>query len=397
MKTLVFQLSVFLIMINSCTPQVEKNLKKFTLNGEINGQDSGRIVLIYWPDTIRIYDTVKILNGRFEFTGKIYEPIMADLDGGNDLNRVSIYLEPQRMQISLSKDKFSEFKMTGSITQNDANRLNKMIMPYYEKILLLRNQSNDINDSIRNSKNGSNRILFEKKAEEIDKILAQTIKKIDSIEIKYVLDNPKSFISAVYLNMLEANEVLSLDSTKSIFKELDNSLKNSRYGKEIIERNRKMENILIGAQAPDFKATDINQHIVTLSQFKGKDVVLLDFWASWCIPCRQSIPHLKKIYEQYHSKGFEVVAVSTDFSKKAWIEAVKQDSTDMWYHIPIAEKYAEGPSKITNDDIYQNYFIQGIPVQMLIDKNGKILYRHMGYSIENELAMDSLLSEIFDN
>ena len=83
-------------------------------------------------------------------------------------------------------------------------------------------------------------------------------------------------------------------------------------------------------------------------------------------------------------------------NRKAWIEAVKQDSTGMWYHIPIAEKWPRtGP--ITNDDIYQNYYVQAIPEQILIDKNGKIIYRHVGYSKENEESLDRLLSQIFDN
>ena len=143
--------------------------------------------------------------------------------------------------------------------------------------------------ALKIQKNGSAKILLEKKSEEIDKLWSQTIKKIDSIQIKFVLENPKSFLTVVYLHMLKAKEVISLDSAKSIFNGLDNSLKKSSYGKYIIEDIRKKENIRIGAQAPDFKATDLNQQTVTLSQFKGKSVVLLDFWASWCVPCRESI------------------------------------------------------------------------------------------------------------
>lgn len=168
---------------------------------------------------------------------------------------------------------------------------------------------------------------------------------------------------------------------------------------KILQRiSEKKDNIRIGNQAPDFKATDLNQQTVTLSQFKGNSVVLLDFWASWCIPCRQSIPHLKTLYKKYEPKGFEVIAVwKDDFGeRKGWIEAVKQDSTEMWYHIPVAEKYPCMPDQLTNDDIYKNYFVQTIPQQILIDKNGKIIYRHVGYSKESEEALEKQLSEIFD-
>jgi peroxiredoxin len=396
MKTSLLTFLAFLFLISSCTHS-DKNYKKFTLQGEINGLDTGIIVLTYVPNKTFINDTAKIKDGKFVFTGKISEPSHAELNGGNDLNRVFIFLEPRNMKISLSKDKFEECKMTGSKTQNDFDLLNKMEKPFYERISMLRDQYMKINDSIKNSKNDSAKIVLEEKTEEIDKLWSQTRKKVDSVEIKFVLENPKSFLNVVYLHMLEANEVISLDSAKSIFNGLDNSLKRSRDGKDITDEIRKRENNLIGVQAPDFKAIDLNQQTVTLSQFKGKSVVLLDFWASWCVPCRKSLPHVKTLYKKYHSKGFEVIAVSEDYNRKAWTDAVKQDSTDMWFHIPIAEQFAKGPDYITNDDIYKNYFVQSIPVQILIDKNGKIIGRLKDASKENEDSLDKLLSEIFDN
>jgi peroxiredoxin len=395
MKTSIVPFLIILLLVGSCTYQSDKNSKKFTLQGEISGQDTGKIILSYFSDTTYISDTAVIKDGKFVFSGKVFEPVRADLNGGNDLNRVIIYLEPEKMTINLSKDKFDKCKMTGSKTQTESDLLNKMEKPFYDRISILSVQNNIIKDSIKNSKNDSSKMSFEKKAEEIDKLWSNTIHKIDSVQIKYVIENPKSFLTIVYLKMLGGNEVLSLDSTKSIFNGLANSLKESSYGKNIIEDIRKKENILVGAQAPDFKATDLNQQAVTLSQFKGKSVVLLDFWASWCVPCRESLPHLKTIYNKFHSKGFDIIAVSTDESRKAWIEAVARNSTNMWHHILIAEKWPNGP--ITNDDVFQNYYYTAIPEQILIDKNGKIIYRQVGYSKESEESLDRQLSKIFEN
>jgi thiol-disulfide isomerase/thioredoxin len=122
---------------------------------------------------------------------------------------------------------------------------------------------------------------------------------------------------------------------------------------------------------------------------------LLDFWASWCVPCRQSLPHLKGVFRKYHSKGLEIIGVSTDFNRKAWISAVNHDSINIWHHVPVADKYAEGPSKITKDDIYENYFVQAIPLTILIDKNGKIIGRWLGSGTDNEKELDKKLAEIF--
>jgi thiol-disulfide isomerase/thioredoxin len=196
--------------------------------------------------------------------------------------------------------------------------------------------------------------------------------------------------------MLGANEVISLDSLKNIFSRLDDAIQQSIYGKSISDVIRKKENILIGSNAPDFKATDLNLQTITLSQFKGKSVVLLDFWASWCVPCRESVPHLKKLYERYHSKGLEIIAVSQDYERKPWIDAVEQDSTGMWYHIPVAEKWPCRPSLLTNDDIYQNYFVQAIPATIIVDKEGKIVYRHVGYSEESEEELNKQVAELFE-
>jgi len=396
MKTSLPIFVAFLIFINSCTSHVDKNPQKFTLQGEITGQDSGIIVLTYFSDPTLIRDTAEIKNGKFFFKGKIFETTRATLRDGHGLELAVVYFEPRKMKISIFKDKITKFKMTGSKTQNESDVLNKMVNPFYEKLSILRDQMNKINDSIRNIKNDSVKLLLDKETEEIDNVWSHTRGKIDSVEIKYVMENPTSFITVVYLNMLNANEVISIDSAKSIFNGLDNSLKKSSYGKQILEDIRKKENIRIGAQAPDFKAIDLNQQTVTLSQFKGKNVVLLDFWASWCMPCRESIPHLKTLYNKYHSKGFEIIAVSEDENRKAWIDAVNKDSTGMWVHIPIAEQFAKGPDFLTNDDIYKNYFVQAIPVTMVIDKNGKIISRLVSKSKENEESLDKLLVHIFN-
>ena len=396
MKTSLPSFLVILILINSCTSQSDKNFKKFTLQGEINGQDSGIVVLSYPINGTLICDTAKIKNGKFIFTGRVFEPTRVSLRGRNSLELAWVYLEPRNMKITIFKGKPLGFKMTGSKTQTELDLLNKMEKTLTERLSMLREQLFNIDDSIKNLKPGPAKQLLKKKAEETDSLWSQTYEKLYPIELKFVLQHPKSFVTPFYLHMLEGNKVISLDSAKSIFNGLDSSLKKSEYGKYIIEDIREKENTRIGAQAPDFKAIDLNQQTVTLSQFKGKSIVLLDFWASWCVPCRQSIPHLKTIYKKYHSKGFDVIAVSEDSNRKAWIEAVKKDSTGMWYHIPIAEKWPCKPSQMTNDDIYKNYFVQSVPEQILIDKNGKIIYRHVGYSKESEELLDKQLSQIFD-
>jgi thiol-disulfide isomerase/thioredoxin len=360
MKATLFYLTL-LAMISSCTSQEDKKAKKFTLRGEINGQDSGIITLTYYCEPTLIRDTASIRDGRFYFTGKILEPTQATLRDRSGSELAVVYVEPRKMKISIFKDHKPKFKMTGSKAQNDDDLLNGMLKPITENIPKIRVQITKLNDSLKNARTEDDKFFFEQEIEKLNKALSGIRDKIDSVTIKYVSENPNSFITVVYLNMLNANETISLDSAKMIFAGLNNSLKKSSYGKKILDDIRKKENVSIGARAPDFKAKDINGQTVTLSQFKDTSVILLDFWASWCVPCHESLPHLKSLYIKYHSMGFEIIAVSVDTDKKSWINAVKQDSTSIWFHVPVAEQYARGPSYITDEDIYKNYFVQIIP------------------------------------
>ncbi|RYG08102.1 MAG: TlpA family protein disulfide reductase, partial [Chitinophagaceae bacterium] len=140
-------------------------------------------------------------------------------------------------------------------------------------------------------------------------------------------------------------------------------------------------------------AIDIGGKPLSLADFKGK-YVLLDFWASWCVPCREGNPHLKKLYAQYKNKGLEIIGVSDDDSKPyAWKAAVAQDQIGMWKHVLRGLKRVGDTYDRTND-ISENFGIHTLPTKILIDRNGKIVGRYGGGG-ESDEAMDKKLAEIF--
>jgi peroxiredoxin len=398
MKTAMVILLIFLGFVNLSLQQ--KAPKNFKLQGKITGVNTGLIVLDYWSDNKYKQDTVEIKDGQFIFKGNITEPTSADLITGSDLNnaggitgkelnRATIFIEPGNMKI-LVKDKLKDLKMTGSKTQEELEELNLFEKSTRQKIDSVFAIITSIRESL--SKNKGEAKLTERMENEYKK-LASLHKERYALDLKFIRTHPKSFVSADLFFMIDKNEVVPLDSLKMIYSNLDISVQNGRNGSIIKKDIEKKDNNRIGATAPDFKAMDVNNQPVTISQFRGKNVVLMEFWASWCGPCRASFPHLKEVYKKYHSKGFEIITISKDFNKKEWKEAVKSEGIESWHPVPIAEKYA--PDSIKKDDIYANYFFRMVPYSILIDKSGKIVGQWRGYSKENEEGLDKKLSELF--
>ncbi|MCX6208424.1 MAG: TlpA disulfide reductase family protein [Bacteroidetes bacterium] len=129
---------------------------------------------------------------------------------------------------------------------------------------------------------------------------------------------------------------------------------------------------------PDFTANDIDGIPLKLSNFyKGKKVVLIDFWASWCGPCRMENPNVVAAYQKYHSKGFDIISVSLDKTKEAWLAAIKEDKLN-WTHV--------SELKYWNSEIAKQYGVQSIPTNFLIDGNGKLIAAELrGLDLEIKL------------
>lgn len=387
LKLLIFFL---LVLISACS--LNKNENSFNIEGRIIGQDTGTIILRYYPRSTWESDTASVIDERFQFMGEVYEPSRATLINGKQ--QAEFYIEPGTIDITLNKEEFTNFKISGSKTQTEEDLINEMVKPVYEKLNLWRQKRNLISDSIISMKDELRKKELESEFNEIDKQWFLARKELDKTWLKFILENPKSYVSPYYLHILVGNDVLSLDSMNLVYNVLDTAVQNSKYGNLIKERITKKENTQIGAIAPDFKAYDINKEIVTLSEFRDKSIVLLDFWASWCVPCRESIPFLKTLYNTYHSKGFEIISVSIDLRKEAWLQAIEEEGINIWHNIPVAENFASGASFLTKDDIYYNYDIGVVPTYLLIDRNSMIVGKWKGLSAEAQKSLSDQIAEL---
>jgi len=397
MKKILLLLLSFYVLC-SCTTRPGKDDKEFLLKGEIIGQDSGKITLRYMPKSTFVVDTVEIIDGKFIFTGTISEPTYSILFTTNPREFAEIYLEPGSIKLTIGKDNFKDIKVTGSKTQKELNQFNKMTAPILKRLEMVREQIIKNRDSVVIFKEETKLNLINRNYDELKKIRTEIMNDFNSAVLEFIHGNPKSYLAPFYLGHLSTNIDMSLDSIKLLFNRLDKSIQNSRHGQNIQEEIRRRENMLLGAYAPDFVAKDLNGITTTLSQFKGDYVILMDFWAVWCIPCVESFPHLITLYDKYHLQGFDIIAVytdniSSDSKIKTWENAVDRYGIHMWHHVPISEN---GTNQTTEDDINKNYFIDGIPVSILIDKNGRIIGYWSGATTENKKSLDDKLSEMFD-
>ena len=372
-----------------------KSEPNFSLTGKINGQLSGKIALSYMSNTGYMSYTANIKNGLFKFTGYVVEPTSAWLDGGND-NSTTIWLESGKLQLTVTKNDLEKAVLTGSKTQDESMDYKKFVSVVVDKRDSIRSIINLTRDSIKNANNPQLKQVLEKKVDDLWVLWSDANEKNPARNIQYIKLHPKSFIAIDQLYMLDRNDQISLDSVAALFNMFDTFVQKGKVGQEIYKDILIKTNNKIGAIAPDFNVPDRNNKNVKLSDFKGKSIVLLDFWASWCSPCRQSFKSLKPLYQRLHCKGFEVIAIDTDRSgdDKAWATAIEKDSISMWYHVKVAKDFPH--NKITNDDIYSKYFVQGIPHKILIDKNGIIVGNWMGTGEETEKEVTTKIEELLN-
>lgn len=386
-KFICLQLS--LVMLAGLANAQQKLKGQFVVQGRVLNKKNGWVYLSY-PDKDGKYvrDSAALKNGAFQFKGFINGPTMASFNGKvesraiDDPNVTSIYLEPAVMKITVSENDFKNAKITGSKTQTEYEAFQKPVNK-------IRDRWKVVFDTLTAVNKRSNVQFQELK----NWVLRPYEAEVNEIFKTFLISHPTSYISPMALFSLAGG--LTTDSLAMYHNRFPEDVKNTTYGKIVKEELERRKIGIPGTIASSFTTTDINGNKLSLADYKGK-YVLLDFWASWCVPCRKGNPHLLSIYSKYKDKGFEIIGVSDDDSKPdAWKNAVEKDGIGVWKHVLRGFdmnkrlKGEENPS-----DISEHYGIATLPTKILIDPNGVIIGRY-GESEEDVDAMDKKLAEIF--
>ena len=369
------------VMAASCT---ESN--KYVINGTISDNDGKTVYLNYQMGDSTVKDSTVIADGKFTFNGNIDRPycsgalIIGDMnDMQNRPDVCQLALEPGTITVDAEAGTLKEAVIKGGKTQTEMNELAAQLKPMQDKF----DEFNKVYYTLED----------DAKRDSMNAAMEPVRKEYKEICTNFYKTHTDSYLAPQYLFM-DMSE-MSYEDIKAAYDAFTDDVKN--YGNEIGEVKKELdalEKIQPGNVAPDFTAEDINGKKFTLSSLKGK-VVILDFWASWCKPCRASNPHMLQLYKKYHDKGLELVYVSDDDSApEKWRKAVEEDKLvgDGFHHVLRGMKWdrSKGMDGIDHtNDISDKYAIHFLPTKYLIDREGNIIGK-----VEDE-TLDTKLKEIF--
>lgn len=209
------------------------------------------------------------------------------------------------------------------------------------------------------------------------------------INLEFAKRNPNSLLALkLILSRISSQEGMGFyDTYESVFNNFSTKIKETDEGKEFSERLKNFKQSKIGSIAPEFTVKDTNGDTLSLNDFRNKKYILIDFWASWCGPCREELPYIKDLYKKCNQKGFEIISVSRDVDLTKWKSAISKEGIEIWRQISIVEN---------DSSIEKKYFVFGIPHKVLIDRNGIIIGKWKGSGDKNKRELQQTLSEIFE-
>jgi thiol-disulfide isomerase/thioredoxin len=324
----------------------------YTLQGKAN--NPATLTLQYMKEGELIKNSGEVNNGEVKITGTINTKVQASLlivpkvtangSSGTMATMVRLWLEPGNIKINnLDSAQKGKVYFTGTVLNDESNDLVKQKLAIGLPFGLQRDEA------------------------------------VKAVAINFIKAHPNSMVSLTELDITLSRGIPDLAIVEPLFNSLSAEVRSSAIGKNYQEKLVKWKTVDISSIAPDFTQSDVKGMPVKLSDYKGK-YILIDFWASWCHPCRDENPNLVKQYNLYKDKNFVILSISLDERKSDWLKAIKEDKLP-WKQVSDLKR---------NNEAKVKYGVQSIPENFLVSPDGKII----GKSLRGE-ELDKKLLEVF--
>lgn len=357
---------------------------EYVIEGDANGLKDGVNVYLQQQDstgTIIQLDTVKVANGKFSFEGQLVEPMLSFIEVDSSGSKIPFILEEGNITIKVNKDTIFKSIVGGTYSNDQLTAYGKETEKIQKNMMKFQESNRE---KIQMAQMNQDTVTMNALMKEF-KIYQDQFKEIS---LKHVDEHPKSYISLFFIKQFINDPSFDLARATKMYENLDPVLKNTKEGKsikvslDVIKTTEKKndtvaEEVKIGSKAPDFSAPNQNNVKTSLKSSLGK-VTLIDFWASWCGPCRKENPNVVALYKDFHAKGLNIIGVSLDENADKWKEAIAKDQLT-WTHVSNLKGW--------EDPIAKQYFVDGIPATFLLDEKGVIIAKNLrGNELRTKVA-----------
>ena len=332
----------------------------YKVTGTVEGMPDGKaIIATVNGSSLDTLAKADVKNGSFEFTGNVSEPTGAYIMVIGQRGAIPFMLENANITVNAGQ---AGLTVTGSEGQKIYDQFMAINATAQQEAMKLQQEFQAANGD-------------QAKIQAIQEAYAKLMTDVQAKETELIKANPDSYVSAFVI--ASGMGQMEYEQLKERYNLLGEKAKASAQGKAIAAQIAKLESTAIGQIAPNFTITTPEGESISLYDIKGK-VKLIDFWASWCGPCRGENPHVVEIYKEYHPKGLEIFGVSLDNNKEAWVKAIADDGL-VWKHGSDLKGWQSAPAQL--------YSVTGIPHTVLLDENNKIIAKNLrGDELKQKIA-----------